>query len=175
MRYIFTGTPGSGKTSVLNAICTLGYTVIEEAATDVILLEQQKGNAKPWEGICFIDAIVNMQQERQQKALAALQFYDRSPFCTYALAHYLNFKVSSLLQDEIDRCISEKIYDKNVFFFENLGSIEKTQSRTISYEEALIFEDIHRTVYKNFGFNIIMIQKKSIKERAIDILNMITA
>ena len=38
-RFIFTGTPGSGKTSCLKELEKSGYTVIYEAATDVISIE----------------------------------------------------------------------------------------------------------------------------------------
>ena len=38
-RYILTGTPGSGKTSLLHELKSQGYSVVEEAATDVIALE----------------------------------------------------------------------------------------------------------------------------------------
>ena len=37
--FIFTGTPGSGKTSVIKELEKLGHTVIHEAATDVISQE----------------------------------------------------------------------------------------------------------------------------------------
>lgn len=42
-RFILTGTPGSGKTSVIKELEKLGHAVIHEAATDVISIEQAKG------------------------------------------------------------------------------------------------------------------------------------
>src|SRR6516164_8547641 len=47
-RYILTGTPGSGKTSLLHELKSQGYSVVEEAATDVIALEHRCGNLEPW-------------------------------------------------------------------------------------------------------------------------------
>ena len=88
-RFIFTGTPGSGKTSVVRELEKLGHAVIHEAATDVIAQEQAKGIEKPWEGPDFVDQITFMQKERQVSATGELQFYDRSLFCTYALGKYL--------------------------------------------------------------------------------------
>ena len=84
-RFIFTGTPGSGKTSVIRELEKLGHAVIHEAATDVISQEQAKGIEKPWEEPEFVDQITLMQKKRQMNAAGDLQFYDRSPFCTYAL------------------------------------------------------------------------------------------
>jgi predicted ATPase len=163
--FIFTGTPGSGKTSVIKELEKLGHTVIHEAATDVISQEQAKGIERPWEEPEFVDEITRMQKDRQMNATGDLQFYDRSPFCTYALGKYLaywkdlEFKPLPVLLDEIDRCLKNSVYQNNVFFFENLGFITHTDARKISYEDALIFEQIHLEVYKELGFDIIMVPK----------------
>jgi predicted ATPase len=152
-RYILTGTPGCGKTSLIRSLEIQGNCVIEEAATDVIAFEQSLGNKEPWTTPKFIDDIVMLQRQRQlQQTGPNLQFYDRSPFCTYALALYLNFKPSSLLLEEIERIQSEKIYEKQVFFMENLGFITPTEARQISFEESLKFEKIHEEVYEKFGY-----------------------
>ena len=164
-RFIFTGTPGSGKTSVSRELEKLGHAVIHEAATDVIAQEQAKGIEKPWEEPEFVDQITYMQKERQMNAAGDLQFYDRAPLCTYALGKYLahwkglEFKPLPVLLDEIDRCIKNDVYQNRIFFFENLGFIEHTDARKISYEDALIFEQIHLDVYKEFGFDIMMAPK----------------
>lgn len=178
-RFIFTGTPGSGKTSVIDALETQGHVVIHEAATDVIAEEQAKGIECPWEHPDFIDKIIHMQKNGQKAAVGDLQFYDRSPFCTYALSKYLaqwknvEFKPSTVLLDEIDRCLQDRIYQNQVFFFENLGFIEHTDARKISYEDALIFEQIHLDLYKQFGFEMIMVPKNSITERCKSVLDTI--
>lgn len=105
----------------------LGHAVIHEAATDVISTEQAKGIERPWEEPAFVDKITYMQKERQMNATVDLQFYDRSPFCTYALGKYLShwknveFTPSPASLDEIDRCLKGRIYQNKVFFFENLG------------------------------------------------------
>jgi len=162
-RFIFTGTPGSGKTSVILDLEKLGHVVITESATDVIAEAQAKGNMRPWEDSDFIDNIIRVQKSRQMNATGNLQFYDRSPFCAYALGCYSahwhgnNFNPSPILLDEINRFLKQGIYQDKVFFFENLGFIEHTEARKISYEDALIFEKIHLDVYKKFGFKIIMV------------------
>jgi predicted ATPase len=67
-RYILTGMPGCGKTSVIKALESQGYTVVHEAATDIVAAEQALGNPKPWRSEAFIDKIVALQNQRQQKA-----------------------------------------------------------------------------------------------------------
>jgi predicted ATPase/GrpB-like predicted nucleotidyltransferase (UPF0157 family) len=177
-RFILTGAPGSGKTAVVQELEKLGYVVIHESATDVIGREQQLGNMQPWEKSDFVDKIIAMQKHRQAEVSGGLQFYDRSPFCTYALGRYLShghnsFKPSPTLLAEIDRCLKQSIYQSKVFFFESLGFIESTSARKISFAEALIFEKIHLDVYQAFGFEIIPVSKNSIEARCQFILNQL--
>ncbi|MBX3487099.1 MAG: AAA family ATPase [Candidatus Paracaedibacteraceae bacterium] len=157
-RFILTGMPGSGKTSVIQALEKQGYTVVHEAATAIITQEQATGIEHPWEHPDFIDKIVLAQKvKRGDLDEAPLQFYDRSPFCTYALAQYLKYPFSAELLNEIDHCLNNKSYQRTVFFFENLGFIEPTDARKITYEEALVFEQIHLDIYTQFGFDLIRV------------------
>ena len=113
-RYILTGTPGSGKTSIINFLKREGYLIIDEAATDVIAKEQKLGNPAPWVEHGFIDKIINLQKERQLSAPflgEKLEFYDRSPICTHALATYLKCPISDVLRDEIER-VRKNIFRK---------------------------------------------------------------
>lgn len=47
-RYILTGAPGAGKPAILRHLELDGYGVVEEAATDVIEMEQTQNVAEPW-------------------------------------------------------------------------------------------------------------------------------
>jgi ATPase subunit of ABC transporter with duplicated ATPase domains len=48
-RYVLTGAPGAGKTSVLRVLHEQGFAVVEETATDVISREQRSGVARLWQ------------------------------------------------------------------------------------------------------------------------------
>src|SRR2546421_11684834 len=131
-RYILTGTPGSGKTSMLHELKSQGYGVVEEAATDVIAREQMRGNLEPWLRPDFIDAIVRLQKHRQLEAARGpddLQLYDRSPVCTLALSRYLGYPPSACLLEELERIERERIYQRQGFFIENLGFCQPTAAR----------------------------------------------
>src|SRR3954469_18320537 len=104
-RYILTGTPGAGKTAILRWLECDGYTVVEEAATDVIALRQAQGEPEPWTKPSFVEAIITLQRRRQEQAAALpreVQVYDRSPVCTYALAVHLGHSVSPALSRELE-------------------------------------------------------------------------
>ncbi len=167
-RYILTGTPGSGKTSIIHELKSQGYSVVEEAATDVIALEQMNVNPEPWMQPDFIDKIVRLQKQRQIKISTSsydLQFYDRSPICTYALSRHLGYPPSACLLEEMERIERENIYQRQVFFIENLGFCKPTEARKISFEESLFFEKIHLEVYNSFGYELIKIPPRSLSER----------
>ena len=167
-RYILTGTPGSGKTSILHVLKSQGYSVVEEAATEVNAFELMHGNPEPWMLPDFIDKIIHLQKQRQIEALAhpcELQFYDRSPMCTYALSLHLGYPPSACLLEEMERIEREKIYQKEVFFIENLGFCEPTEVRKISFEESLLFEKIHMKIYTSLGYHLIKIAPEPLEER----------
>jgi predicted ATPase len=131
-RYILTGTPGSGKTSLLHALISQGYSVVEEAATDVIALEHRRSNSEPWSRADFIDKIIQLQKQRQIETVTSpdkLQVYDRSPICTLALSRYLGYPPSVCLLEEMERIERENIYQKQVFFLENLGYCQPTEAK----------------------------------------------
>jgi len=167
-RYILTGTPGSGKTSILHTLKRQGYRVVEEAATDVIAREQRLGNREPWLKPDFIDAIIHLQKERQLEAEIDsddLQWYDRSPICTLALSRYLGYPPSAALKEELERMDRERIYQQQVFFIEHLGSIQPTEERRITFEEALVFEQIHEETYIALGYDLIKIASGTLSDR----------
>ena len=160
--------PGSGKTAILRQLELEGYGVVEEAATDVIALEQAIGCAEPWLDSSFIDKVADLQKRRQSRASLQpddIQFHDRSALCTVALARYLGYPVSASVQSELDRIRSEKIYEPHAFFVRSLGFVTPTAARRISFEEALRFEQIHEETYREFGFDIISIPPGSVQER----------
>jgi predicted ATPase len=170
-RYIFTGAPGSGKTSVIRELEHDGHVVVHEAATDIISRAQKLGIEKPWEEASFADDIATLQKERQMTTQGELQFFDRAPFCTFALGSYLaqvkntKFQPTRALSEEIERCLTMKIYQRRVFFFENLGFIEHTAARKISYADAMIFEQTHVEIYQKFDFELIRVPAGPIAQR----------
>jgi predicted ATPase len=167
-RFILTGAPGAGKTAILRQLELDGFSVVEEAATDLIALAQAQGIAEVWMQPSFIDSVADLQRQRQIRASRQpdeVQFHDRSAFCTAALAAYLGHPVSGTFACELERIRVDAIYQKRVFFVQNLGFIKPSEARRISFEEALRFERMHEDAYRNFGFEIVPVKPGSVSER----------
>ena len=167
-RFIITGAPGAGKTAIIRQLELDGFSVIEEAATDVIAAAQARGTPEPWTDPSFIDAIACLQKERQIRASyhpGDVQFHDRSVVCTAALAVYLGYPFSAFLSSELERIRKEALYENRVFFIRNLGFIKPTEARRISFEETLRFERIHEEIYRRFGFELVLVEPGNLLER----------
>lgn len=169
-RFILTGTPGSGKTTILRQLEIKGYGVVEEAATDVIALQQAKGTAEPWTQATFIDDVVALQARRRTRLADPVQFHDRSAFCTAALEEYLDYPPSEALRRELERLKREAFYEKRVFFVQSLGFVTPSAARRIGLEEARRFEAVHEKTYRLHGFELIPISPGSVLDRVAAIL-----
>jgi predicted ATPase len=175
-RHILSGAPGAGKTVLLRQLEQDGFGVVEEAATEIIALEQAKGIAEPWRDAAFTEKIAALQCRRLAAAApAGTQFHDRSLVCTYALAQYLGHAVPALLETAIEEMLAGEIFMRRVFFIELLGFITPTAARRIGLEEARRFERVHEEAYLQFGFELVHIAPGSIAERAAAIRQQIGA
>jgi len=167
-RFIITGAPGAGKTAIIRQLELDGFSVVEEAATDVISVLLAQGAVQPWTHPSFIDVIANLQKDRQIRASyqpEEVQFHDRCAVCTAALAVYLGRPFSPFLAGELERVKKESIYQNRVFFIRNLGFVTPTEARRITFEETLRFEKIHEELYLDFGFELISVEPRSLMER----------
>ena len=167
-RFIITGAPGAGKTAILRQLELDGFSVVEEAATDVIAAEQAQGTVQPWRHPSFIDAIAHLQRDRQTRASYQpdeVQFHDRCVVCTAALTVWLGHPYTPFLAGELERIKEEGIFEHRVFFIRNLGFIMPTEARRISFEETVRFEKVHEEIYRDLGFELVSIEPGSLAER----------
>jgi predicted ATPase len=168
-RYVLTGAPGAGKTAIIRQLEVDGFSVVEEAATDIIALQQAEGLEEPWIRDSFIDEIAELQRTRLLHSSywpGRVQFHDRSIFCTAALSDYLGRPRSLVLSKELERAVAECWFEPEAFFVRSLGFVTPTAARRISLEEAIRFERVHEEVYRDFGFQIIFVPQASPSDRA---------
>ena len=168
-RFILTGAPGAGKTAIIRQLELDGFSVVEEAATDVIAAAQAHGSLQPWtHPSWFIDAVAHLQRDRQIRASHQpdeVQFHDRCAVCTAALAVYLGHPCTPFLASELERVKQEAIYQRRVFFIRNLGFVTPTEARRIGLEDTVRFEKLHEKTYLDFGFELVSVEPGSLAER----------
>jgi predicted ATPase len=167
-RFIITGAPGAGKTAIIRQLELDGFSVVDEAATDVIAAAQARGTPQPWTHPSFIDDIATLQRDRQIRASYVpddVQFHDRCVVCTAALAVYLGYPLSPFLTGELKRVTNDAIYQRRVFLIRHLGFVTPTDARRITFEETVRFEKIHEDTYRDYGFELTSIAPTSLSER----------
>lgn len=163
-RYILTGAPGAGKTTVAHALRARGHHVVDEAATDVIA---ESSHERAWELPEFVDLVVHRQHRRQRAAGdAPVQLYDRSPLCTLALARYSGREVTAALAAELRRIERERVYQRLVFLIQPIGFVTPTAARRIDYRQSLVFARIHEEVYREHGYDLLEIPPGTVEDRA---------
>ena len=145
-KYILTGGPGSGKSSILLALEQQGEYIVKEAAEDVIKLEQAYGIEEPWKDPDFQRKILRLQVRRENQIPNSLErvFIDRGILDGLAYT-----KPGTEISKEIQR--EAKAYT-GVFLIENLGEIKQTKVRREDQTEALELERKFIEIYTTAGY-----------------------
>jgi predicted ATPase len=175
-RYVITGTPGAGKTTIVVELAARGHAVVAEAATDIV--EQQLARGDERGGPAFVDTIVTLQRRRLDDPApegTTVQFHDRSVLCTLALARYLEEPVSARLAAEVDRVVRSGLFEPRVFFVRPIGFVTPTAVRRISYERSLLFERFHERVYREFGYELVEIPPGPVADRVAAVETHVSA
>ena len=144
----------------------LGYLVVEEAATDVIAMENALGlrravggalasstRSSPCSGSDSERALADRDGDRDWETV----FFDRSPVCTLALSRLPGLsprRIFSLAR--LKASCRTGSYDKTVFFIRNQGSVQATAARRISFADSLTFERVHEETYRDLGFRLLV-------------------
>jgi predicted ATPase len=135
----------------------------------VIALENALGREEPWSDHGFIDKVIALQRQRlRQNAVREAEsvvFFDRSPVCTLALSRYLGLGTSPLLAGEVDRVVAGGAYDTTAFFIRNQGFVRATAARRISFEDSLVFEQLHEQAYRDLGFQLVEVPAGPLPDR----------
>lgn len=158
-KYIITGGPYSGKSSVLNLLERQGIQVLHETARLIIQEDQEKkkldpsyNQLYPWDDQSIFCRRCHERQLKREKELSGdLVILDRSIIDNLAYAAVEKIE----LDPKIYKDIHESGYEKKVFYFELLSSYKTDSQRKDSEEQV---KAVHRelyNVYSNLGFEIV--------------------
>lgn len=168
-KYVLTGGPGIGKTTLIEIIASIGYEVVPEAARIIIEEEQFKNSdALPWKDLeKFQELVVRKQLEEENKIKGFPAFLDRSIIDGYGYSKLGGATPSSLIADN-----ANGRYDK-VFILEPLENYQKDSVRLENEEES---RKIHQAIidaYSFFGYDLIFVPVMSPDDRVKFILDHI--
>lgn len=165
LSYIFTGGPGSGKSSVLEALASLGYAVVPEAGRAIIQQQiQNQGEVLPWKNKqLFFEQMFNQSLfDYQQIPSDRLTFFDRGLLDSIGYAHLEKLNVTAN-QRALAR---ETSYAKTVFIFPPWEAIyQQDTERKQTVEIAVETYKIMQHTYELFGYQLIEIPCVSIEKR----------
>lgn len=82
-----------------------------------------------------------------------------------ALSAYLGIPVSAALSEEIVRITRERVYDRRVFFIRDIGFIEPTDARRITFEDSVEFERVHAQTYPALGYELVNVPRAEVADR----------
>lgn len=166
------GGPGTGKTTLINALKTRGYSCMEEISRQITLEAQKKGIAQLFleDPLMFSEHLLLGRQKQFLEADSLQQevvFFDRGLPDVVAYLDYLK----SSYPDSFKTICSQHKYD-TVFILKPWEAIyEQDNERYETFEQALILHDFLVKTYTEYGYSIIDTPFGTVEERLAFILN----
>src|SRR5690606_38576984 len=108
--FVITGGPGVGKTTLLNALETDGYKVVQEAARGIIREETETdGDALPWKNKqLYTDKMIAASILDYNRATASqpneICFFDRSILDAVCYADMIGYALSTEIMEKVLNC-----------------------------------------------------------------------
>ncbi|MDG1394226.1 MAG: ATP-binding protein [Flavobacteriaceae bacterium] len=160
------GGPGTGKTTLINALKTKGYFCMEEISRQITLEAQEKGI----EQLFLEDPLLFSEQlllGRQQQFLDADKLSDKFVFFDRGLPDVVAYLdcLKSSYPESFKMICNQHLYDK-VFILKPWKAIyEQDNERYETFEQALIIHDFLVKSYTEYGYTIIDTPFGTIEER----------
>lgn len=170
---VITGGPGAGKTTLLNELQRSGYPYVSEVAREIIQAEvSSDGDALPWKNaIKYRDLMLDRSIESYHTALSNrmgyLLFFDRGIPDTLAYSYLIHAPIS----ERLESAVQKYRYNKQVFILPPWKEIYQTDSERVQdFEEALATYHILFETYKQLDYELIVVPKLSVDQRAAFVL-----
>ncbi|MGE0211632.1 MAG: AAA family ATPase [Parvibaculaceae bacterium] len=164
--FVISGGPGSGKSTLINALREAGHACIPEAGRAVIREEMASGgSALPWaDRTAFAERMLekDLRSYRDALEINGLVFFDRGiPDTVGYLA------LSGLpLPDHMDRAVREFRYGRIVFIAPPWRKIfHQDAERKQDFEEAVRTHEAMAETYARYGYELVPLPLAPVAER----------
>ncbi len=172
---VITGGPGTGKTTIIEALIEQGYACFSEISREVTLEAKQQGIEQLFleKPLLFSELLLEGRKKQHQLALndtAEIIFLDRGIPDILAYMHYIGDSYPIFF----DHACREHKYEK-IFVLPPWEDIyESDEARYENFEQAkLIFTHLLET-YQNYGYELIEVPKGTVEERVNFILSQLS-
>lgn len=171
VRYIISGGPGSGKTTLINELDKSGYSCSPEVSRRVIMEEVAAGSdCLPWKDIlCFSDKVLTgMQEALELSSSSLLTFFDRGIPDIIAYLRIAGLPV----HHQFLEAMKKNPYQSQVFILPPWNNIYVNDpERWQSFEEATTIYHAIRESYSSFGFDLIEVPEGTVADRRAFVIN----
>jgi predicted ATPase len=179
-RFVITGGPGFGKTTIINRLEALGYNCFHEFSRSLKLEEAKKlGGSISWTKLderSQDDFSLKVCKRRIEQYIAApletVSFYDRGIPDVVAYLHMAKQPISSFYNE----VITGHNYEKKVFLTPPWKEIFVNDNERIeSYDEAVVAHRHLQQTYQNLGYTTLDVPCIDVEGRINYILNEVKA
>ena len=168
-KYVVTGGPGVGKSTVINILANRGYDVIPEMARETI--EEEVGrdsDALPWKDLSKFQGIIAQKQlENERRAVGDEIFLDRCLIDGHAYCQQGQVATPEIILNE-----AKGRYDK-IFLLDPLPKYETDSARKENAELQAIIHKATEDAYREFDYEIINVPVLDPEERVDFIIEQI--
>jgi predicted ATPase len=173
-RYIITGGPGAGKTTLVQALQNQNFKVSEEASRQIIRQELAKGSAcLPWVKLsCFAPKVLARMVELYQNATppAEITFFDRGIPDIIAYLQAANEPVD----ENYYHTLQQHPYHQTVFIIPPWQQIYVNDSeRWQTFAEAATLYQVIKETYQSLEYTTVELPKAPVQDRVKFILSHI--
>ena len=174
-KIVLIGGPGTGKTTVLNALKEKGFFCFDEVSRAVTLKAQAQGIEQLFltEPLLFSEMLLKGREDQYLQANKIekdIVFFDRGIPDVYAYLEYFKTEFPSLFIEK------SKTYKYNlIFHFSPWSAIHKTDNeRYETFEEAITIDTFLTKSYQELGYKLINVPFGNVEERTNFIINSLS-
>ncbi|MAW21599.1 MAG: hypothetical protein CMD16_04305 [Flavobacteriales bacterium] len=172
-RFIITGAPGTGKSSIINELIKRGYSCAKEISRNLISEQlNSSGEILPWKNqVAFENEIIKMRFKQYiNSPQNCIYFFDRSIIDSLGYLNANKLNASSEIIEIIKKCR----FNKTVFYTPIWEEIYiNDHERKEDIKKAKEIEESIIKTYRRYGYNMIEVPKIPILKRADFIISKI--